>query len=349
VVRLDAIGDYVLFRGVLRTLRASGFAGYRLTVVGNQAWLPFARALDADVVDEWIGIEVTRHSRSPLYRAQVAWMLRDCGFELLVHPTYSPTFWADRLAADLTATQKVAAQGNSVNRRKDSLRSRIYDRLVPQDPAVFFEAYRNQEFVEQWLELPSRRSLPRMEVSGWEPVAGMPQGEFVAFHLDASRPEKEWPLERYQTLIRWVVDRTSLSVVLLGAGTGGDWSAIAPGLLVDGRGKTSLASAAFTLSRARAFVGNDSALLHIALAVGVPAVVAICFGQHYGRFVPYPPQTEARCDFVFPPRIEAESGDADLLCKRYDDGSFEDIREISAGRVTRALAGVLGLPSERIP
>jgi len=348
VVRLDAIGDYVLFRGVLRTIRASGFSDHHLTVVGNQAWLSFAQTLDGDVVDEWIGIEVTRYSRSPWYRAQVAWKLRDRGVELLVHPTYSPTVWADRLATDFSATQKVAAQGNSVNRRGGLRRSQIYDRLVFQPPGVLFEAHRNQEFVEQWLELPPHRTLPHIERSGLEPCGDLPQGEFVAFHLDASRPEKEWPLESYQNLIRWVLDHTPLSVVLLGTSAGGDWAWIDPRRLADYRGKTSLSSTAFTLGRARAFVGNDSALLHIALAVGVPAVVAICFGQHYGRFVPYPQVPRSRGEFVFPPAIEARFDDQEFLRSRYDDGSFEDIRKISPGRVIQALSGVLGLPSQRL-
>jgi ADP-heptose:LPS heptosyltransferase len=346
LVRLDAIGDYVLFRNVLHTVQVSGFATHRITVIGNQAWLPFAQVLDGELVDEWIAIDVTRHSRSPLYRAQLAWRLKARCFEVLVHPTYSPTVWADRLVADLRAVQKVAAEGNSVNRGAGPGRSRIYDRFVEQSRAVLFEAYRNQEFVEHWLGLPVRRSLPQIESTNLESREDLPMAGFVAFHIDASRPEKEWPLDRYQALAQWLVKTTTLAVVLLGTARGGEWSEISADRVVDLRAKTSLASTTYTLSRAAAFVGNDSALLHIALAVGVPGAIGICFGQHYGRFVPYPAGSRSRTEFVFPSSIEARSDDPEYLRRRYDDGSFEDIRTISTERVAQALSRVLALTSE---
>ena len=55
IVRLDAIGDYVLWRNCLRFMRNRGqYSGAHLTVFGNPAWRDLAETFDADCADEWI-------------------------------------------------------------------------------------------------------------------------------------------------------------------------------------------------------------------------------------------------------------------------------------------------------
>ncbi|MBR4612166.1 MAG: hypothetical protein IKO40_05560, partial [Kiritimatiellae bacterium] len=68
IIRLDAIGDYILFRNVLRFIRRS--AAYRdthLTVLGNPAWRGLAEAFDADLADKWIWVE----HRADLFRKSI--------------------------------------------------------------------------------------------------------------------------------------------------------------------------------------------------------------------------------------------------------------------------------------
>jgi ADP-heptose:LPS heptosyltransferase len=54
-------------------------------------------------------------------------------------------------------------------------------------------------------------------------------------------------------------------------------------------GRTTLESLAATIAGARVVVSNDTAAVHIAAAVGAPAV-CVLGGGHYGRFLPYPEQ-----------------------------------------------------------
>ena len=65
IVRLDAIGDYVLWRNCLRFIRdCAKYRDSHLTVLGNPAWRNLAETFDADCADEWIWVE----NRNSLFR-----------------------------------------------------------------------------------------------------------------------------------------------------------------------------------------------------------------------------------------------------------------------------------------
>ena len=55
LVKLDAIGDYLLFRETLRFLRNSpAYREAHITFLGNPVWRDLALAYDADCADEWL-------------------------------------------------------------------------------------------------------------------------------------------------------------------------------------------------------------------------------------------------------------------------------------------------------
>src|ERR1700734_1406368 len=58
ILRLDDIGDYLLFRNQLRTYRASDrWKGHRITLLGNNSWRPIFEAFDSHAVDDVIWVD----------------------------------------------------------------------------------------------------------------------------------------------------------------------------------------------------------------------------------------------------------------------------------------------------
>ncbi len=53
IVRLDAIGDYILFRNYLEIIKNT-FKNYRVILAGNITWKNIAEELDREFVDEFI-------------------------------------------------------------------------------------------------------------------------------------------------------------------------------------------------------------------------------------------------------------------------------------------------------
>jgi heptosyltransferase-2 len=101
---------------------------------------------------------------------------------------------------------------------------------------------------------------------------------------------KAWPPERFREFIRlWGKEHPNAVVLLLG--TAGERERIAamadglPGNVINLAGSLSLRRAIAVLSRCRLFIGNDSGMMHIAAALGIP--LAALFGPtEPGRTAP---------------------------------------------------------------
>ena len=108
-------------------------------------------------------------------------------------------------------------------------------------------------------------------------AAGLEAGHFYAFAPGAEYgPAKRWPAERYAALAGALHARDGLRVALLGskqeAETCAAIAAAAPGACLVLAGKTTLDEAIALLGAARGVVSNDSGLMHVAAAFGVPQV-----------------------------------------------------------------------------
>ena len=89
-------------------------------------------------------------------------------------------------------------------------------------------------------------------------------------------PAKCWPASHYAELARALRQAHGLPVVLLGSGKEAalceDISTAAPGACLVLAGKTSLIDAMALIAAARGVVSNDSGLMHVAAAFGIPQV-----------------------------------------------------------------------------
>jgi heptosyltransferase II len=108
-------------------------------------------------------------------------------------------------------------------------------------------------------------------------AAGLEAGRFYAFAPGAEYgPAKRWPAERYAALAGALHARDGLPVALLGSKQEAEQceqiAAAAPGACVVLAGKTSLDEAIALIGAARGVVSNDSGLMHVAAAFGVPQV-----------------------------------------------------------------------------
>jgi heptosyltransferase-2 len=101
----------------------------------------------------------------------------------------------------------------------------------------------------------------------------------VAVGLGAREPKRRWPVERYAKVLNAISSSRSIRVLLLG---GGDVRQDADALqrllpAAENRvGSLPIEAVPQALSQCDIFVGNDSALLHLAQAVGLPSVVISC-------------------------------------------------------------------------
>ena len=93
-------------------------------------------------------------------------------------------------------------------------------------------------------------------------------------------PAKRWPGAHFAALAQHLIDQHQLPVLLLGSTKDAEVCAqiastvntVQPGICHDLAGRTSLQDAIALVAGARAMVSNDSGLMHVAAALGVPQV-----------------------------------------------------------------------------
>ena len=107
--------------------------------------------------------------------------------------------------------------------------------------------------------------------------AGVVRGAYWVFAPGAEYgPAKCWPAEHYAALAGSLRDRHGLPVLLLGSGKEAalceQIAAAAPGACRVLAGQTALIDAMALIAAARGVVSNDSGLMHVAAAFGVPQV-----------------------------------------------------------------------------
>jgi heptosyltransferase-3 len=115
---------------------------------------------------------------------------------------------------------------------------------------------------------------PQRARAGFSPEES---GRFALLHVSPKFSYKAWTAEGWGELARWLVSR-GLKVVIAGGGSQEERDSIAalmpllPAGTIDISGKVDLAALAWLMQRAQLYVGTDTAVTHMAAALGVPTV-----------------------------------------------------------------------------
>ena len=125
-----------------------------------------------------------------------------------------------------------------------------------------------------------------LDAGGWDH-----QAHIVGFHIGAGYPSKLWEPSRYARLMNILVEKYNTQVLILG---GHDDEYIYKSIKehlnfkpINVIGKTDFSETAALIERCCLFVGNDSAPVHIAAAVGTSAVVIFSAANDVNRWRPY--------------------------------------------------------------
>ena len=153
-------------------------------------------------------------------------------------------------------------------------------------------------------------------------------------------PAKCWPAEHYAALARALHDRHGLPVLLLGSGKEAalceEIAAAAPGACRVLAGQTPLIDAMALIAAARGVVSNDSGLMHVAAAFGVPQVAV--FGSTSPEHTP-PLNPHAKVLWL---KAELQLDCAPCFDRVCRFGHTRCLTGVSAQRVEVALDAALG-------
>ena len=295
LVRLDAIGDFVLWLDAAQTVREIYPPElYHITLLGNQIWSDFAEKID--YFDEVWELNRKKFLHNPLYRIKLMSKIKREGFFLAVQPTISREFiFGDAVVRASGATERIGSVGDNAN--IDWLRKRIsdqwYTRLIPLNGHEAIELERNAEFAREMGARTFTASIPKIKISNFSVHknrnVNMQIARYFVLFPGASSPIKSWPIEKFIQVIEKIFNTTGIVCVVCG----GKNELKYVDHFINNSFKsiniinmTTLPELVYIISRAEFIISNDTCATHIAAAVSRPSV-CILGGGHFGRFLPY--------------------------------------------------------------
>ena len=344
LIKLDAIGDYILFRNFISEIKKSEkFTGYNITLAGNKIWKSMSECLDNGYIDKFIWIDRHKFCRNLFYRWKTYEKINEEYFIYAIHPNYSREFISgDSLILFSNARYKIGSDGddNNIHFLQKALSNKFYSKLVPCRKGVVFEFNRNKEFFENiigdriCLRRPYIKKRPNNE------TFRLPS-EYIIIFVGAGKQFRKWPLGKLYDVVNYLLTKTNYQLVVCGGSSDIDDALIlikkfGDQALLNLTGKTSLMELVSIISGAKLLVSNETSAPHIAIAVDTPTVV-ISNGNHYGRFTPYPASITKKYYCAYPQQIEANLDDVDLLCQKYGKGSRLPIQNVSSKSVIKLI------------
>lgn len=301
LIRLDAIGDFILWTASAQHIRAL-FPHRHITLIANQDWAHLAACMP--YFDDVVAVDVRRYSGIV---AQFRAFFKDHLYfrrwqaNTLIHPVFSRSLAANLISKWIKAPIKIAPVGDDLNlkrrlnklpglRYQDTLT--WYTQIVPigvgnmtlLSDAQFLSALGPLDIKP---EMPNLKAvLPGLSVS--QNITALPQTYYV-IAPGAGDKKRAWGVDQFAKYIHEL--ETHTPVVLCGSAAEKTISdklcTLAPHHhIIDLTGKTTLTDLVYIISKAAHVLGNESGAIHMAAALGVPST-AILGGGHFGRFLPY--------------------------------------------------------------
>lgn len=286
-VRMDALGDFVLWLDSARAIRQI-HVSKRITLYCDKA--AYELAVLSKLFDEIVVVDQKKFRKNLAYRATILRQLRRCHFEQLLHPVFSRDGdFADgeSIVRMARADQKIGFAGS---RQERGWRSRFcdrqYTRLIDSPHEPMMELQRNAIFVRS-LGVPDfQPAIPSLP--GVIPYRSK-DPYFVVFP-GAGITHRRWPVDRFAEIVHRTHLKTGWDCIVCGSSSESSLARqivdLYPSFVINRAGQTDLAEFISILAGARLVISNDTSTVHLASAVGVPSV-CILGGGEPGRFVPY--------------------------------------------------------------
>ena len=283
IVRVDAIGDFVLFRPALPYFRGL-FPGRKLVLLTSH--INCGLIADESLVDQIIPFERGRFLADVLYQRRILAAVRQVAPETAIYPAYTREGYVDRLIYASGASERVAFRDDRVESRRVCKRNSMFTRLVAPDQRVCHEVQRNKEFLRGLGATITNYNLglvasPEDEAFAQRALQVLrPNGAIVVLVPGGSDARKIWPVEYFVAVASRLAERFDAKFLLIGSREeiplGGQIAAALPGRCANLTGTTTLLQAYALMRRSALYLGNDTGPKHIAAAAGLPVVEIFC-------------------------------------------------------------------------
>lgn len=341
LIRLDDIGDYLLFRNQLTLYKKSPrWQGYSITLLGNASWQPVFTRLDSVAVDQALWVNKNRYLQHADYRLEIWQQLRAQGFDVVIAPSRTrPLLLDDMCMLAAAPTRTLGCLNTNVHGRWNRLSDGLYTELFAPADSLLHEFRFNADFAEWACGLPSAHRHPVIDPT-FQPRTS---DKYVLCFIGANTRSKRWPVERWVEFIQQYQERHPGKVVLAGAGD----TELRMAELIQQRtradsivGKVSLTEFLDWVAGAEAVVTNDTMAAHVAASRNRPTVI-VANGVNYMRFTEYGNIGMSNVATVYPKAFMRRRQRVGEGPYAYSEAVSADIESITAAEVLSKLDDTL--------
>ncbi|MDD3266707.1 MAG: glycosyltransferase family 9 protein [Burkholderiales bacterium] len=328
ILKLDVVGDYILFRNFVYEIKDSEeYFNSKIILVGNVAWKDLAEGLDGELFDKiiWVNYGELRHK---LYKLKLIFHIARYRYKKVICPTYSRNFIGDNIINYVVANEKIAFVSDLSCQTKEELleTNTYYTRLIDTGHQIMFEFFRNKLFFEKFLkkDLNVKPYINKISIKEFTLI-----NNYVVVCVDANSKQRQWDIMNFIKIAELINITWSLNIILVGK------SSFLDERLIEGKkyiynliGKTTQLELLSVLKTAKFIISNETSIPHMAVALSTKVFV-ISNGNHFGRFNPYPLSITQNYFIIYHKNIEQYLHDNIHLMKMYGDGSNLNINEIT--------------------
>ncbi|GAB6283313.1 MAG: glycosyltransferase family 9 protein [Ignavibacterium sp.] len=321
IVRLDSIGDYILFRNFLQEIRESEqYRNYKIYLCGNIVWKNLAENLDNKFIDEFIWISRNKFKNNLRYKFNILKQIHKLGVETVIETTFTrEILFGDEIVRVSNAKERIgssASQESYSKWKRKLLTDKYYTKLISSSNENLFEFYRNKEFFTQLLQenndsdenssLFSEVEKPVIQNINIE-LPSIIKNKFIVIFPGGSSKNKMWASKYFKDVAKFILENYTFDIVLTGSK---QEEHLFNEIMIEQYQKrfinlfgNTLLELAKLISESELLISNDTSAIHFAAAVNIPF---ICFtnGNHYGRFFPYPKEIFDKGIYIYPQEIK---------------------------------------------
>jgi ADP-heptose:LPS heptosyltransferase len=235
----------------------------------------------------------------------------------------------------------VAPDGNSYNETKWQFQKakKYYTNLLPHGFNYDFEFDLNRSFFSKALNVALEIPYPKIDLQKSKKTT-------VIISPGASAEFRRWSTQKFIEVIRAILITNPKQEILisgapsekpLGKAIKSSFANIAN--VKNACGTMRLSELCVELANCSLLISNESGVVHLAKAVGVPLIYCISNGNHYGRFNPYPSSDKRLVlRYFYPPSFqEAIDANKQKALEKYYWGSRISIDGIKPSVIINAL------------
>jgi ADP-heptose:LPS heptosyltransferase len=292
-IKTDNIGDYVLWLDSLRLFeKAYPKSHYKKRIILNHQVRALHEPINSKYFDETIYINPKKYKISLLYRLKTMRMVAGLRSGVAINLVYSrDLLCSESLVMASLAPKKLGFYGDNLNnftffKTRMDLR---YTRLIGSGEKAN-ELILIKEFFK-FFTINFDPLIANFQKIEFDEERSLDIGSYFVVFPGAGKAIREWPIEKFIEVIKYLEDRYGLMGVICGSKR--ELKYVKEINLQRNRpllslvGDTDLVALANVIKNAKILITNETSAAHIGAACRTPTV-AITGGGHFGRFLPYP-------------------------------------------------------------